>query len=82
MSEDQYHDWSNKYNIFLNGVDNLKTRRSVDSNRFKIFLDGGTNGTLELFDSFTLRNFSVMEKAPTEIWRADNSQEQILHKNL
>lgn len=81
IKEDQYHDWSAPYKILLNGVDNVKTRRIIDPGRYKISLDGGTNGKLELFDSFTMKNLGLQEKPPTEIWR-ENGSNEILHKNL
>ena len=82
MKEDQEQLWSDQYKFLLNGVDNIETRRIIDSTRFKLFLDGGTNGKLELFDSFTFRNFGVISKSPSELWKDNGKNQEILHKNL
>ena len=82
LKEDQEQLWSDQYKFLLNGVDNIETRRIIDSSRFKLFLDGGTNGKLELFDSFTFRNFGVMSKSPSELWKDNGKNQEILHKNL
>ena len=66
----------------LNGVDNIETRKSIDPNHFKLFLDGGTNGRLELLDSFTLRNFAVSNRNPEEIWKTNKNDDKALHRNL
>jgi len=81
VKEDQYHDWSTAYRILLNGVDNVKTRRIIDPSCFDVSLDGGTNGKLELFDSFTMKNLGLQDKKPAEIWEETIGNE-VLHKNL
>ncbi|MCB0496167.1 MAG: ThiF family adenylyltransferase [Cyclobacteriaceae bacterium] len=82
LKEDQYQEWAKKYKILLNGVDNIETRKSIDPNHFKLFLDGGTNGRLELLDSFTLRNFAVSNRNPEEIWKTNKNDDKALHRNL
>lgn len=75
-------EWCELYPFILNGVDNVKTRKSIDKSSFKLFLDGATNGKYELFDSFTMRNISLNQKEQDEIWRLKEDGEVILHKNL
>ncbi|MDN5215576.1 ThiF family adenylyltransferase [Fulvivirgaceae bacterium BMA12] len=82
LLEDQKAEWSSDYKILLNGVDNISTRTSVLSDRFSLFLDGATNGKLELFDSFTLRNFAKLSKKPEEVWKEKHQSENILHRKL
>ena len=79
---DQLEDWSHNFKILLLGVDNIKTRRIVDPSRFKIVLDGSTNGRLELFDSCTIRNLNLISKPPSKIWNSQPEESGVLHKNL
>jgi hypothetical protein len=58
------------------------TRSIIEPSRFKICLDGATNGKLENFDSFTFRNLNLMKKKPNEIWSSAEEKKEILHKNL
>lgn len=75
-------EWCESYPFIINGVDNVKTRKSIDRSCFKLFLDGATNGKCELFDSFTMRNISLNQKEPDAIWSLKEDGEVILHKNL
>lgn len=74
--------WAENYPFILNGVDNVKTRKSINKASFKLFLDGATNGKFELFDSFTMRNISFIQKDPEIIWPLENEEDVIFHKNL
>jgi molybdopterin/thiamine biosynthesis adenylyltransferase len=79
---DDCQDCLNQYPFLLNGVDNIKTRKSINNDSFKLFLDGATNGKYSLFDSFTMKNISKYKKSVDQIWPENDSQEPILHKNL
>lgn len=74
--------WAENYPFILNGVDNAETRRSINKASFKLFLDGATNGKFDLFDSFTMRNISFIQKDPEIIWPQENEDDVIFHKNL
>jgi molybdopterin/thiamine biosynthesis adenylyltransferase len=75
-------EWIKKFPFLLNGVDNAQTRRNINKNYHKLFLDGATNGNSALFDSFTLKNVSYIEKGPDIIWPTSETDEVVLHKNL
>ncbi len=75
-------EWAENYPFILNGVDNVKTRKSINKASFKLFLDGATNGQFDLFDSFTMRNISFIQKDPDNIWPPENEDEVIFLKNL
>lgn len=75
-------EWAENYPFILNGVDNVKTRKSINKASFKLFLDGATNGKFDLFDSFTMRNVSIIQKDPEIIWAQENEDDVIFHKNL
>jgi len=67
----------------LNGVDNIKTRKSISNEQLNLFIDGATNGTLALFDSFTMKNIFKIEKNTNELWPEEAiKDEKILHKKL
>ena len=70
------------YPFLLNGVDNIKTRRSIKKASLKLFLDGATNGKFDLFDSFTMKNISNIEKESNIIWPEEDANGSIFHKNL
>ncbi|MDD2305195.1 MAG: ThiF family adenylyltransferase [Prolixibacteraceae bacterium] len=75
-------EWAENYPFILNGVDNVKTRKSINKASFKLFIDGATNGQFDLFDSFTMRNISFIQKDPDSIWPQENEDEVIFLKNL
>jgi molybdopterin/thiamine biosynthesis adenylyltransferase len=75
-------EWLKEFPFLLNGVDNPQTRRDINRNYHKLFLDGATNGSSSLFDSFTLKNVSHIEKGPDILWPATETDEVVLHKNL
>jgi molybdopterin/thiamine biosynthesis adenylyltransferase len=75
-------EWIMKFPFLLNGVDNVLTRRIINKNYHKLFLDGATNGSSSLFDSFTLKNVTYIEKALDIIWPITETGESVLHKNL
>ena len=70
------------YQVLLTGLDSASTRSIIDPSRFKICLDGATNGKLENFDSFTFRNLNLIKKKPNEIWSSVEEKAEMLHKNL
>lgn len=71
------------FEVLITGLDNLASRREINPDRFKICLDGATNGKVLNFDSFTLKNLKFSEKKPSEIWKEDNSiKGEIFHDNL
>ena len=74
--------WTENYPFILNGVDNVKTRKSIKKASFKLFLDGATNGKFDLFDSFTMKNISSIEKDCDLLWSPEIEDEVIFHKNL
>lgn len=73
--------WIKSFPFLLNGVDNTETRKSINKNNLKLFLDGATNGSSTLFDSFTLKNVTRIEKEPSVVWPNEESNRP-LHKNL
>lgn len=75
-------EWAENYPFILNGVDNVKTRKSINKASFKLFLDGATNGKFDLFDSFTMRNISFIQSDPEIIWPQEKEEDVIFHKNL
>lgn len=80
---DSLSDWMKDFTFLLNGVDNIPTRKNLDKTSLGLFLDGATNGKLSLFDSFTMKNVTRIDKSPDDMWRkADDGQEEILHVNL
>ena len=82
QKEDLLQSWMQEYPIILNGVDNIETRRSITKDQVKLFLDGATNGSSDLFDSFTLKNVSHIDLEDEELWTGDDTSNAILHKNL
>jgi molybdopterin/thiamine biosynthesis adenylyltransferase len=74
--------WLKEFPFLLNGIDNAHTRRNVNKSNLKLFLDGATNGSSSLFDSFTLKNVSYIDQAPDTIWKVADTDEVVLHKNL
>lgn len=79
---DSEQEWIKIYPFLLNGVDNIKTRRSIKKTSLKLFLDGATNGKFDLFDSFTMKNISNIEKEPNILWPEEDADGSIFHKNL
>lgn len=79
---DSEQEWATQFPFILNGVDNVKTRKSINKVSFKLFLDGATNGKFDLFDSFTMKNISFIEKNPDLLWPSDLEPDVIFHKNL
>jgi molybdopterin/thiamine biosynthesis adenylyltransferase len=75
-------EWIKKFPFLLNGVDNAQTRRNINKSYHKLFLDGATNGSSSLFDSFTLKNVTYIEKEADVIWPVNEPNEIVLHKNL
>jgi molybdopterin/thiamine biosynthesis adenylyltransferase len=75
-------EWIKVFPFLLNGVDNAQTRKNINKNNLKLFLDGATNGSLSLFDSFTLKNVSNIEKDSDSIWPVNETAEKVLHRNL
>ncbi len=75
-------EWAQAYPFLLNGVDNVKTRKSINKSSFKLFLDGATNGKFDLFDSFTMKNISFIEKEFDLLWPIETEDNAIFHKNL
>ncbi len=82
QKEDLLQEWMKEYPFVLNGVDNVKTRKGILKDKLKLFLDGGTNGSSDLFDSFTLKNVKSINKTPNEIWGSKELSDVVLHKNL
>lgn len=80
--KDDEQDWMRDYPLLLNGVDNVKTRKSISNKYLKLYLDGATNGSSELFDSFTMNNVYSRGKSLDEIWTDNEAKSDILHKNL
>lgn len=78
--DDQINKWSDDFKVILLGVDNIKTRRDLLIEKFDIVLDGATNGSFNLFDSFTLQHLTRRKKSPAEIWSGDPNK--IVHKNM
>jgi|GEM_PF-1039585 molybdopterin/thiamine biosynthesis adenylyltransferase len=79
---DDEQDWMSNYPLLLNGVDNVKTRKSISNKFIKLYLDGATNGSSELFDSFTMNNVYSRNKTLDEIWTDVAAENYILHRNL
>ncbi|MCX6238804.1 MAG: ThiF family adenylyltransferase [Bacteroidia bacterium] len=79
---DSEQDWMKIYPFLLNGVDNIKTRKSINKDSLKLFLDGATNGKFDLFDSFTMKNISNIEKNISMIWPKEEENDVIFLKNL
>lgn len=80
---DSLSGWMKDFPFLLNGVDNIPTRRGIDNSQVGLFLDGATNGKLSLFDSFTMKNVTRINKRSEELWEAtDGEQEKIIHPNL
>lgn len=82
LKVDQNQEWSSKYKVLLTGVDNVVARRSIDKSFFNLCLDGGTNGRLQLFDSFTFRNLNHIDKSVDEIWKSNSEEDAILNPNF
>ena len=83
MKGDSSQDWMKSFPILLNGVDNIKTRKGISNEQLELFIDGATNGTLALFDSFTMKNINKIEKNTNELWPEESTNdEKILHKKL
>lgn len=80
--KDDEQDWMSSYPLLLNGVDNVKTRKSISNKFVKLYLDGATNGSSELFDSFTMNNVYSRNKSIDEIWTDVEAENIILHRNL
>jgi molybdopterin/thiamine biosynthesis adenylyltransferase len=74
--------WLKEFPFLLNGVDNAETRRNINKNYLKLFLDGATNGSSSLFDSFTIKNVTYIEKEADILWPLAEPDEIVLHKNL
>lgn len=74
-------EWIKSFTFLLNGVDNIETRKSINKNNLKLFLDGATNGSSALFDSFTMKNVTRIKKDQSAIWPVEMS-DRPLHKNL
>jgi molybdopterin/thiamine biosynthesis adenylyltransferase len=81
-AKDDMQDWMSEYPILLNGVDNVQTRKSINSQNVKLYIDGATNGSSDLFDSFTLKNVFELKKDMDKIWPIYDDKEVILHRNL
>ena len=79
---DSSQDWMENFPILLNGVDNIITRKSISNEYLDLFLDGATNGSLALFDSFTMKNIFRIEKNINELWPEAINNDIILHKKL
>lgn len=79
---DSDQEWVKNFPFILNGVDNIKTRKSINKDSFKLFLDGATNGKYELFDSFTMKNISNLKKDTDKLWPEADINGSIFHKNL
>ena len=79
---DQNQEWRKNYPFLINGVDNVATRKSIQAEQLELFLDGATNGGLQLFDSFTLKNVRYLKKNSNIIWNNDIQDNVIIHKNL
>ncbi len=75
-------EWIKQFPFLLNGVDNAETRRNINKSCHKLFLDGATNGSSSLFDSFTLKNVTFIEKEAHILWPVADPKEIVLHKNL
>ncbi|MCA0364682.1 MAG: ThiF family adenylyltransferase [Bacteroidetes bacterium] len=82
ISSDQKDDSLMDYQVLLTGLDSASTRSIIEPSRFKICLDGATNGKLENFDSFTFRDLNLLKKKPNEIWNAVEEKTEVLHENL
>lgn len=82
VAGDSEQEWAKAFPFILNGVDNIKTRKSINKASFKLFLDGATNGKFDLFDSFTMKNISAIEKDSDLLWPQESENDVIFHKNL
>ncbi|HLN20723.1 MAG TPA: ThiF family adenylyltransferase [Bacteroidales bacterium] len=81
LSGNSEENWIKSFPFLLNGVDNTETRKSINKNNLKLFLDGATNGSSSLFDSFTLKNVTRIDKEPNLLWPKEEKSKP-LHKNL
>jgi tRNA A37 threonylcarbamoyladenosine dehydratase len=79
---DDKQEWMGNYPLLLNGVDNVETRKSISNKNIKLYLDGATNGSTELFDSFTMNNVFFRNEILDKIWSLTDDGKFILHKNL
>jgi molybdopterin/thiamine biosynthesis adenylyltransferase len=82
VTGDSEQNWMENFPFLLNGVDNIKTRKSIRTNHLELFLDGATNGSSLLFDSFTMKNVLKIQKDINDLWPEFETTETILHKNL
>ncbi len=82
VTGDSDQKWMEAYKFLLNGVDNIDARKGISSRYVNIYLDGGTNGKLPLFDSFTLKNVFETGLDYNHLWGGEGSGSGILHKNL
>ncbi len=74
--------WMENFPVLLNGVDNIEARKGISKDNIKFYLDGATNGMFSLFDSFTMKNVFQISENLDEIWKSDNTKNNILNKNL
>ncbi|MEQ8552320.1 MAG: ThiF family adenylyltransferase [Cyclobacteriaceae bacterium] len=70
------------FKYLINGLDNVATRRILKPERFKLILDGATNGAEHFFDSFTMNTIDVNSKRPKDIWNKEEDPNKILHPKL
>jgi molybdopterin/thiamine biosynthesis adenylyltransferase len=76
IASDQDDDTLKEFNVLLAGFDNTKARREINKTRFKICLDGATNGISKNFDSFTFRNIGLMKRKPIEVWAEEKTDSE------
>lgn len=80
---DSSSEWLKNFSFLLSGVDNAPTRKNVIPKNLDLYLDGATNGKLSLFDSFTLKNVTQINKISGELWKQSKKDlEEVLHYNL
>ncbi|RYU94651.1 ThiF family adenylyltransferase [Emticicia agri] len=82
IESDQQDESLKDFEVLLTGLDNIQSRQKIDTDRFKICLDGATNGKLINFDSFTFRNLTLSQRKPSDIWQENQTSNEILHENL
>lgn len=61
--------------ILLGGLDSIEVRKSVDINKFKLYIDCGIGGTRKSFDSISIYTFPNIGLNPNEIWKSDKKQQ-------
>ncbi len=71
--DDQYFKQQDDPGILLSGLDDVRVRRMIKTNEFKLVLDAGLGVGLN-FDLIRLHMFPNVNKTPSELW--ENSKEK------